>query len=121
MQPVSRPTLAALIALSLVALPHADAQETGANASPTEPAQNASPFGAFDVGAIYGQLIDSILTQLAKPEMAAKLARFQRQHFDALVKEGFNPEEALKIVTSTQVPLQALPSSRGGPELTLGI
>ena len=56
------------------------------------------------MGTIYGQLIDGVLTQLAKPEMATKLARFQRQHFEALVKEGFTSDEALKIVTSTQVP-----------------
>jgi hypothetical protein len=99
-------TLSALIALALVVLPitgHAEEPNSGTPAE--KPAQNGSPFGAFNMTAIYGQIIEGMLTQLAKPEVAAKLARFQRQHFEALVKEGFSPDEALKIVTSTQIPL----------------
>ena len=98
----------AFIALALIVLPLAGhAEETDPHTSAGKPTPNASVSGPFDMTAIYGQIIEGLLTQLAKPEVAAKLARFQKQHFDALVKEGFNRDEALKIVTSTQIPLGA--------------
>ena len=52
-----------------------------------------------------GQSMRATLTELAKPETSALLARFQKQHFDALVKEGFTREEALRVVCATQAPL----------------
>jgi hypothetical protein len=106
MNPSLRILFASLLGLLLILLPFTGrAQDTKPNTLPDKTARNQSLFQNPDIGAVYGQLFDSILTQLSKPEIAAKLARFQRQHFDALIKEGFTKEEALKIVISTPVPL----------------
>lgn len=101
--------LLTIVTLAALTIGYVSAQAPNTGTPPSGTRQ-ASPFGDFNVGAIYGQLMDGILTQLAKPETAAKLAKFQKQHFDALVKEGFSQDDALKIVTSTQVPL--MPTSK---------
>lgn len=54
--------------------------------------------------AIYGQMMDGLLGLLSKPETAQKLAHYQKTYYDALIKEGFPPESALQIVTSTPIP-----------------
>ncbi|HYF34095.1 MAG TPA: hypothetical protein VD994_02305 [Prosthecobacter sp.] len=64
----------------------------------------------MDLSCMYGQVFDAVLTHFAKPETAAKLARFQKQYYDALVWEGFTKDEALKIITS---PLPFSPSATG--------
>jgi hypothetical protein len=38
------------------------------------------------------------------PELAGALAKFEKRYYDALVKEGFSKEEALKIITSQTLP-----------------
>jgi hypothetical protein len=44
------------------------------------------------------------LSALAKPETAQKMARYVKNFQNALIKEGFTREEALKIVTSMPLP-----------------
>jgi len=38
------------------------------------------------------------------PELPGALAKFEKRYYDALVKEGFSKEEALKIITSQTLP-----------------
>ena len=38
------------------------------------------------------------------PELPAALAKFEKRYYDALVKEGFTKDEALKIITSQPLP-----------------
>jgi hypothetical protein len=44
------------------------------------------------------------LAALAKPETAEKMARYVKNFQNALLKDGFSREEALKIVTSLPLP-----------------
>jgi hypothetical protein len=44
------------------------------------------------------------MSALAKPETAEKMARYVKNFQNALIKEGFSKEEALKIVTSMPLP-----------------
>jgi hypothetical protein len=44
------------------------------------------------------------VSALAKPETAEKMARYVKNFHNALIKEGFTKEEALKIVTSMPLP-----------------
>lgn len=48
--------------------------------------------------------IESQLTVLSKPEAAEKMARYVRNFQEALIKQGFSKEEALRIVTSLSLP-----------------
>jgi hypothetical protein len=45
------------------------------------------------------------LGKLSEPQTAEKLARYIKNLNEALIKEGFSKEEALKIVTSLPLPL----------------
>jgi hypothetical protein len=38
------------------------------------------------------------------PELPAALAKFEKRYYDALIKEGFTKDEALKIITSQALP-----------------
>jgi hypothetical protein len=44
------------------------------------------------------------VSALAKPETAEKMARYIKNFQNALIKEGFTKEEALRIVTSMPLP-----------------
>ncbi len=46
---------------------------------------------------------DVMLDLLAKPETAARVAAFKRNLFDALVKEGFSPEEAIQVMNESDL------------------
>lgn len=69
--------------------------------------QNLNAMGE-QMGIVLGLSMRVTLTELAKPETASLLAKFQKEHFDALVKEGFTHEEALRIVCATQAPLTTI-------------
>ncbi|MDQ3621865.1 MAG: hypothetical protein M3463_05150 [Verrucomicrobiota bacterium] len=56
---------------------------------------------ASDQASISGQASTSVRSDAAP---AASLARFQKQHFDALIKEGFTREDALQIIASSPAP-----------------
>jgi hypothetical protein len=49
-------------------------------------------------------LVTAQVSALAKPETAEKMARYVKNFQNALIKEGFTKEEALKIVTSMPLP-----------------
>jgi hypothetical protein len=44
------------------------------------------------------------VSALARPETAEKMARYVKNFQNALIKEGFTKEEALRIVTSMPLP-----------------
>ena len=54
---------------------------------------------------MYDQLFDTLFSYLNKPETATKLAKFQRNYYEALIKEGFTKDEAMKIIVSSTNPL----------------
>lgn len=55
-------------------------------------------------------MTEAQLDVLAKPESSEKVARYIKNLYDALIKEGFPKEDALRIVTS--LPLPSTPSSK---------
>ena len=57
-----------------------------------------------DMSAMYSQMMSAMFTELTRPERATQLAKFQRQYYEALIKEGFTKEESLNIVKATQLP-----------------
>ena len=48
--------------------------------------------------------VSAEVSALAKPETAEKMARYVKNFQNALMKEGFTKEEALKIVISMPLP-----------------
>ena len=85
--------------LLLTGSARAQSPRPGAAASPTK-----SPYQMPDMTGMYSQMMNAMFTELTRPERAIALARFQKQYYDALVKEGFTKEEALSIVRATQLP-----------------
>ena len=53
---------------------------------------------------VMGQMIEGMARSMAKPEVAQNLAVFARNYYNALIKQGFSEEEALKIVTASGLP-----------------
>ena len=49
--------------------------------------------------------INTSLDVMSRPETARKMATFSKNYLDALRAQGFSREEALRIVTATQIPL----------------
>ena len=49
--------------------------------------------------------MDSHLDYLSKPSTTGKLAKFQKNYFDALVQQGFTEEQAIRIISSSANPL----------------
>jgi hypothetical protein len=45
------------------------------------------------------------MSALARPETAEKMARYIKNFQNALLKEGFTKEEALRIITSMPLPI----------------
>jgi len=68
-----------------------------------EPNEFTSMMGAM--GPMYSSLIKSMLdAQLSfykQPGKLAEVAKLHKQYFDALVKEGFSYDQAIKIITSS--------------------
>ena len=48
-----------------------------------------------------GSMYNGMLDVMSKPETIAKMAHSHKLYFDALIKEGFTREEALKIVADS--------------------
>lgn len=56
------------------------------------------------MGRMAEAMIEAQLKIAEKPETAESIAIFKRNLYDALVKKGFKPAEALQIVLATGVP-----------------
>ena len=52
-------------------------------------------------------VIEAQLNAASKPEAAEKLASFKKNLYDALLKKGFDPQQALQIVIATAPPSAA--------------
>jgi hypothetical protein len=59
------------------------------------------------MGPMYASMAKSVLdAQLAyfkQPGKLAEIAKLNKEYFDALVKEGFTYDQALKIITSSSL------------------
>lgn len=53
--------------------------------------------------------MDTTLDHLAKPDTTAKMARYQKNYYDALVNEGFTPQQAFSLVEAGGNPLSNVP------------
>lgn len=57
---------------------------------------------------MFGQMVKSMMEAelgvLAEPETASKLAAFTKNYYNALIKEGFSKEDALKIAIAAGFP-----------------
>ena len=56
------------------------------------------------VAAVVTKMDDELATYLAKPETTAKRAKFYKNLYEALMKEGFKSEDALKMTLGTAYP-----------------
>ena len=56
------------------------------------------------MGMMMGHMIEGMSKAMARPEVAANFAAFARNYYQALVKQGFTEEQAMKIVTSAGIP-----------------
>ena len=54
-------------------------------------------------------MLEATLIAMAKPENAALLADFTRNYYEALIKRGFTPEQALQIVIAAGAPRGTIP------------
>jgi len=61
-------------------------------------------FGGIDLKAVYEPMFNAFYSTLGKPEILAKMAKFQRGYYEALIREGFSKDEALKIISSAPLP-----------------
>lgn len=85
---------------------------------PKEPEEisPASLFGAMNVGPMYEQLTDvalkvsdRYLDHISKPETTTRLATYQKNYYDALLKQGFTEEQAFTLVREAGNPLALAP------------
>lgn len=63
------------------------------------------------MGPMTEAVIEAQLNSAARPETAERLAAFKKNLYDALLKKGFKPQEALQIVLVTSPP-SASPSAK---------
>ena len=63
------------------------------------------------MGPMTDAVIEAQVNAAARPETAEKIAAFKKNLYDALLKKGFNVQQALQIVVSTAPPAAA-PSAK---------
>lgn len=64
-----------------------------------KPSQSQPPLESF--GGMLEEMYQINLNALTKPATAEKLATFTRNYYEALIKKGFSPQEALDIVVQS--------------------
>ncbi len=100
-------TLCACAALALPALAQPAAQPPSKPPSPEEvkklmeASMNAM---APAMGAMSSAMIEAQLAAAANPETAARLAAFKWNLYQALLKQGFNGQDAMRITVETSPP-----------------
>lgn len=106
------------VSLSLAAFAMAShAQQAPASQQPPNPEQMKqlmqATFGAMVsvMGPMTEAIIEAQLNEASKPETATRLAAFKRNLFQALLKQGFNEQQALQITIATAAP-SATPSNK---------
>ena len=68
--------------------------------SPKEALQQMGPM----MGMMMKGMMKAMLEFFSEPETAEKLATFTKNYYDALIKKGFTPEQALKIIIGQGMP-----------------
>ncbi len=63
------------------------------------------------MGKMMEVMLDVQLKVAERPETATRIASFKKNLFDALIKSGFSPDQALQIVIATSIPA-ASPGSK---------
>lgn len=56
------------------------------------------------LGQMAKSMMEAELNILAAPDTAKKLASFTKNYYDALIRQGFTKEDALKITMSAGIP-----------------
>ncbi|OQX88360.1 MAG: hypothetical protein B6D55_00260 [Candidatus Omnitrophica bacterium 4484_70.2] len=67
---------------------------------PKEALQRMGPM----MGMMMKGMMKAMLELFSEPETAERLATFTKNYYDALIKKGFTPEQALKIVIGQGMP-----------------
>jgi len=68
--------------------------------SPKQALQQMGPM----MGMMMKGMMRAMLDFLSEAETADKMATFTKNYYDALIKKGFTPEQALKIVIGQGIP-----------------
>jgi len=68
-------------------------------------AQNRAKADPEAFKGLMGAMMKAMFSVLSDPEMGESMAKFYRNFHDSLVAQGFTKEQAMKIVTSTPLPL----------------
>ncbi len=91
--------------------PQGEASPEQATAAQPQSRANRQPTAAEMqqlMGPMMGEMIDNILKSISKtmadPQIAQNFATFKRNYYQALIDRGFSEEEALKIVTASDLP-----------------
>lgn len=66
----------------------------------TDPLQKMGPAMSSMMANMMGGMLDF----LVRPETADQMATFMKNYYDSLVKKGFSEEQAMRIVTSGNLP-----------------
>lgn len=56
------------------------------------------------MGRMMESMVEGLLTALARPDNAERLATFAKNYFDALRRKGFTDEQALRLVAAVGFP-----------------
>jgi predicted amidohydrolase YtcJ len=70
----------------------------------SEPARQIVPATEAATGPLTRAAIEAQLEVAARPETAERLAAFKRNLYEALLKKGFNGQDAMQIVIATPPP-----------------
>jgi len=68
--------------------------------SPKEALRQMGPM----MGMMMKGMMKAMLELFSEPETAEKLATFTKNYYDALIRKGFTPEQALRIVIGQGMP-----------------
>jgi hypothetical protein len=63
------------------------------------------------MGPVTEAVLEAQMNVAAKPETALRIAAFKRNLYEALLKQGFNSQDAMQIVVATQAP-SATPATK---------
>ena len=102
--------LLSLVVLTSVSLASTNAIAQQAQTQPPTPEQMKlvmqATMGAMVsvMGPMTEAVIEAQLNSAAKPETAERIAAFKRNLYEALLKKGFNGQDAMHIVIATSLP-----------------
>jgi hypothetical protein len=108
------PLITTLILVAVTAPRSAAAQDRGGKQDTSlvfvQPDSMATAMGQVEMfmgpmmGRMMENMVEGLLTALAKPDNAERLATFAKNYFDALKRKGFTDEQALRLVAAVGFP-----------------